>query len=256
MDELADFTVEDLEFAGSSKRVYWKGDGPAVVLLTEMPGITPKVADCGRRFVDAGYSVAMPDLFGTPGRPVSNGYLARSLVKACVSSEFVCLATAKSSPVTDWLRGLVGEAHRRAGRGVGVVGMCFTGGFALGLAIDPLVQVSVLSQPALPLAIGRARGSDLGLSPDDLKVISDRVADDDLCAIGLRFSEDSSVPAGRFRRLEAELGENFIGVEIDSSAGNDHGFAKNAHSVLAEEYGPKPTTDAFQLILDHFGRRL
>lgn len=258
MDDLSDFAAESLTFDGATKRVFWKGEGPAVVLLTEIPGITPGVADCARRFVDAGYSVAMPDLFGEAGKPPSNRYIFSSLAKACVSKEFVAFATGRTSPVTTWLRALAGEAHGRAGTGVGVgvVGMCFTGGFALALAIDPLVRVSVMSQPALPLAIGAKRKRDIGLSPEDLRVVSERAAADEICAIGLRFTRDGSVPAERFRRLEAELGDGFIGVEIDSSPGNEHGFGKSAHSVLAEEYGPEPTTDAFAKVLDHFASRL
>ncbi len=258
MDALDDFTSEMRTFDGASKRVFWNGDGPAVVLLTEMPGITPQVADAARRFVDAGFTVAMPDLFGEAGRPRSVGYLLASMAKGCVSKEFVALATGRTSPVTGWLRGLIGEAHRRAGvgRGVGVVGMCFTGGFALAVAVDPLVKVSVMSQPALPFALGAARKADIGLSPGDLRVVADRVAADEVCAIGLRFTADRSVPSERFRRLEDELGETFIAVEVDNSPGNPHGFSKQAHSVLTDEYRPGPTEDAFDLVVDHFTRRL
>ncbi len=258
MDPLDDFVSETLTFHGASKRVFWKGDGPAVVLLTEMPGITPQVADAGRRLVDAGFTVAMPDLFGEAGRPRSAGYLVNSMVRSCISKEFVVLATGRTSPVTGWLRDLINESYRRAGvgEGVGVVGMCFTGGFALAVAVDPLVRVSVMSQPALPLALGAARKADIGLSPADLHVVADRAAADEVCAIGLRFTADRGVPSERFRRLERELGEAFIGVEIDSSPGNPHGFSKQAHSVLTDEYRPGPTAAAFDLVVDHLSQRL
>lgn len=256
MDELTDFAAEQLAFGGEEKRVFWKGQGPAVVLMTEMPGITPEVADCARRFVDAGFTIAMPDLFGQAGRPRSTGYLVSSLAKACISREFVAFAVGRTSPVTTWLRQLVAEAHRRAGAGVGVVGMCFTGGFALALAVDPTVKVAVMSQPALPMAIGAKRKADVGLSPEDLQVAAGRVAADEVCAIGLRFTGDAGVPADRFRRLERELGERFIGVELDSSPGNPHGFPKAAHSVLTDEYGPEPTVAAFEMIVDHLNQRL
>ena len=149
-------------------------------------------------------------------------------MKACVSSEFVAFARGKTSPVTVWLSGLVDEARQRCGERVGVVGMCFTGGFALALAVDPAVKVATMSQPALPIGVGAKTGRDLSLSPEDLATVKERAADDDLCVLGLRFTNDISVPAARFERLRAEFGEAFIGAEIDSSSGNPHGFARKA----------------------------
>lgn len=256
-----DFDSDSFTADGSTRRVFWKGSGPAVVIMTEMPGITPEVADFARRVVDAGHTVALPDLFGEAGRPESNGYIATSLIKGCVSREFVAFATGKTSPITVWMRALVAEAHRRAGgdRGVGVVGMCFTGGFALAVAVDPLVRVGVLSQPSLPLPITRSRRGDLGLSPDDLTVVKERAAADELCAIGLRFTADPVVRSERFERLRRELGDAFIGVEIDSGPGNEHGFEKMAHSVLTAEYRDEPgfpTKQAHDLVLQHFAERL
>ena len=265
-DSLSDITCEPFTFGGETKAVYWQGSGPAIVVMTEMPGITPAVADFARRVVADGFMVALPDLFGTPGREVSQGYILRSLAKGCVSKEFVAFATGKTSPVIGWLRGLVAEAHVRSGvgegRGVGVVGMCFTGGFSLALAVDPLVAVGVLSQPSLPLPLGPGkarRAADLGLSPADLKVVAERVAADEVCAMGLRFTADSVVPAARFETLRAALGDAFIGVEIDSSPANEHGFEKRAHSVLTEEYRDEvgfPTKDAHDLVMSHFHQRL
>lgn len=265
-DPLSDFTCESHTYDGEAKDVYWQGSGPAVVVMTEMPGITPAVADFARRLVAEGFMVALPDLFGTPGREVSNGYILGSLVKGCVSKEFVAFATGRTSPVIGWMRGLVAEAHARSGvgpdRGVGVVGMCFTGGFSLALAVDPLVAVGVLSQPSLPLPLGPGkakRGADLGLSADDLRIVTERAGADELCAIGLRFTADPMVPAARFERLRAELGDAFIGVEIDNTDGDPHDFGKRAHSVLTEEYRDEdgfPTKDAHDLVISHFHARL
>ncbi len=262
-DALDDFTKESHTFDGVTKDVYWQGSGPAVVVMTEMPGITPAVADFARRLVAEEFSVALPDLFGEPGRDVSNGYILRSMVKACVSSEFVAFATGRTSPVIAWLRGLVAEAHARSGvgpdRGVGVVGMCFTGGFSLALAVDPLVSVGVLSQPSLPLPLGKRRRADLGMSADDLSVVAERAAAGDVCAIGLRFTDDPVVHADRFQALEELLGAAFVGVVIDSSKGNPHGFEKQAHSVLTEEYREEPgfpTHDAHRLVVEHFKQHI
>lgn len=262
-DPLDDFVCETHTFDGTSKSVYWQGAGPAVVVMTEMPGITPAVADFARRLVAEGFLVALPDLFGDPGREPTNGYVFASLAKGCVSREFVAFATGKTSPVIGWMRGLVGEAHARSGvgpdRGVGVVGMCFTGGFSLALAVDPLVRVGVLSQPSLPMPITRKRHGDLGTSPEDLQVVAERAAAGELCAIGLRFTGDPLVRSARFRALEELLGDAFVGVEIDSSPDNPHGFEKLAHSVLTEEYRDEdgfPTKDAHDLVVRHFKERL
>ncbi|MEZ5229424.1 MAG: dienelactone hydrolase family protein [Acidimicrobiales bacterium] len=254
-DPLDDFDCSPFTAAGSTRAVYRQGSGPAVVILTEMPGITPDVADFARRVVSEGFSVTMPDLFGTPGRPFSNGYVLSSIVKGCVSREFVAFAREKTSPITEWLRPLVADAHERVGgaavsNGVGVVGMCFTGGFALALTVDPLVRVPVMSQPSMPFGLTKRGKSDLGLDPADLAVVKDRVESEDLCVVGLRFTGDPLVPAERFERLRAEFGERFVAVELESAN-------KQQHSVLAIEYDPapgSPTRNAYELVIDHFRR--
>ncbi len=260
-DTFEDFSKEPFTADGETKQVYWKGSGPAVVVMTEIPGITPLVADFARRVEAAGHTVALPDLFGDPGRAATKPYELTSLVKRCVSQEFVALATEQASPVTVWLRALVDEAHGRAGgeRGVGVVGMCLTGGFALALAINPKVRVSVMSQPSLPLSIGKKRARDLGMSREDLAVVAERAASGDLCPIALRFTGDPLVRQARFDHLREVLGDAFIGVEIDSSKGNEHGFARDAHSVLTSEWRDEkgfPTSDANDMILEHFAEHL
>ena len=260
-DPLDDYQRESMSFDGRLKDVLVQGSGPAVVVMTEIPGITPEVADFGRRVVAAGFTVFLPDLFGTPGKPFSNAYAMQSMSRACVSREFVAFARSKSSPVTTWIRGLIGEAHERCGgQGVGLVGMCFTGGFSLALAVDPLVKVPVMSQPSLPLPLTKRHKRDLGLSSSELQVVQDRVRDEDLCVIGLRFTRDPVVPAERFERLRAELGDGFLGVEIDNDdQPNEWDHGKQAHSVLTMEYRDDPaapTKAAHDLVIQHFLERL
>ena len=264
-DPLDDFTMEvhtgpEGSTPGDrSKPVYWIGEGPGIVVMPEMPGLTPDVADFARRAAAEGFTCAVPSLFGEPGRPGSNGYVARSMVRGCISREFTAFATGSTSPVTGWLRSLAQEVHRRCGGpGVGVVGMCFTGGFALGLLVDEAVLVGVMSQPSLPLPLGGGRKRDLGVDDGDLAAVKARVAADDACLIGLRFTGDPIVPGERFARLREEFGDGFIGVEIDSSPGNAQGYPRDAHSVLTMESRPPPdpTADAYALVIDHFRRRL
>ncbi|MEM9712467.1 MAG: dienelactone hydrolase family protein [Actinomycetota bacterium] len=257
-DALRDFRVEPFTHDGTTREVLWQGSGPGLVIMTEMPQITPDVAAFARRMVAAGFTVALPDLFGRRGEPASTLAYLRAIVPACVSREWAAFARGRTAPVVDWLRGLARHTHDRCGGpGVGVLGMCWTGGFALGVAVDPSVRVPVLSQPSLPL--GRRGRDDLHLSPSDLTAVAERLRREELCAIGLRFTGDPLSPGERFASLRRELGDSFIGVEIDSSDGNEHGFGPKAHSVLTAEYRADPghpSREAEQLVVEHFDRHL
>ena len=256
---LTGYTAEQVTLIGETKTVYRTGSGPAVIVIHEIPGITPLVAEFGRKVAERGMTAVLPDLFGTPGRPPSGSYIASSMARACVNREFTILATKKSSPVTKWLRALAAEEHDRCGGpGVGAVGMCLTGGFALAMMVDPVVVAPVLSQPSLPFAIGAKTSRDVGLSDQDLSMVKQRV-DAGACVIGLRFTGDRAVPAARFARLRDELGDGFVGVEIDSSVGNPWGYRKAAHSVLTEDYSDaegSPTRAALEQVLEFFSDRL
>ncbi|MDP7257858.1 MAG: dienelactone hydrolase family protein [Acidimicrobiales bacterium] len=259
VEALDGFEIGQFSHGGTTRTVLRAGHGPAVIVMAEMPGITPRVADFGRRVVNIGCTAVMPSLFGTPGREPTAGYTIKSLVGGCVSREFTSLMRRRTSPVTAWLRALAAFEHGRCGGpGVGAVGMCFTGGFALGMMLDERVLAPVLSQPSLPLPFGKGRKRSLGISDRDLVVVRDRVVAG-ACVLGLRFSNDSMVPAERFERLAEELGEGFIGVEIDSSPGNPHGIGPRAHSVITEELIDEPghpTRDALDRVLEHLSSRL
>ncbi len=172
---LADFTETDFTHDGKTRTVYRKGTGPAVIVIHEMPGITPEVAEFGRRVAEAGFTAVLPVLFGEPGKPLGVGYTLRSIAPACVSKEFAALATGKTSPITVWIRALGAQMHEECGGpGIGAVGMCFTGGFALAMAVDDRMLAPVLSQPSLPLTLSRKHKADLGISPADLDRVKER----------------------------------------------------------------------------------
>ncbi|HEX5615703.1 MAG TPA: dienelactone hydrolase family protein [Acidimicrobiia bacterium] len=257
---LAGFTPTQFTHDGTTRTVYRGGVGPGVVVIHEVPGVTPNVAAFGRRVVDAGFTVAMPSLFGEPGRAPSAGYLARSLVGGCVAREFTTWATRTTSPVIEWLRALARDLHASAGGpGVGAVGMCFTGGFALAMAVDDTLLAPVLSQPSMPLPVGTERKRDLQLSDADLARVQARATNDGLCVLGLRFTRDPAVPPERFAHLREALGDQFLAVEIDSSPGNPHGIPRSAHSVLTEHLVDEPghpTHDALERVLGFFAERL
>lgn len=221
---------------GYTHDVFRKGSGPGVVLIPEIPGIHPGVLALGNHLVDNGFTVAMPSLFGEPGKPVAAGYLLATIAKACVAREFAAFATNKQRPVSLFLRALARDLNASTpGKGVGVIGQCFTGGFALAAAVDDSVLAPVLSQPSVPVALGATRRRDPGLSESELAAVADRCASDGLCAMGLRFSEDKMAPGERFATLKARLGDAFEVIDIDSGPGNEHGFGRMAHSVLTDE---------------------
>ena len=230
------------EAAGLEREVWTKGSGPAVIVVHEVPGITPKVLAFAEEVVASGFTVAMPSLVGTPGREMSNKYAVRSLLNVCVAREFVSLATNRTSPVIAWLRALARDVHGRAGgKGVGAVGMCFSGGFALGMMVDEIMVAPVLSQPSLPFPVGRKRAADLNLSPDDAAVISERAAGG--CEVlGLRFTKDKLV-GDRFSSLRNLLGDAFIAVEIPSEKPSDH-------SVLTEQRHDESVQRVLQFFRD------
>jgi dienelactone hydrolase len=248
-DRLESFQKTTFTHGGKTRDVYKKGTGPAVIVISEMPGITPGVLEFADRVVDIGCTAVLPHLFGVPGKRMTVPYVLQSMGPACVSKEFATFATGKTSPIIEWLRPLAAQAHSECGGpGVGVVGMCFTGGFALGMMVDDNVLAPVLSQPSMPFPISKSRRRDLGISDADLARVKERCANEDICVLGLRFTGDRSSPPERFQRLKQELGDKFIAVELDSSPGNPHGHPRTAHSVLTLHLDDKPGTPTRQAL--------
>jgi dienelactone hydrolase len=201
-DIVPGFDVTTFTHHKRSHKVFRAGSGPAVVVLHELPGIHPGVVEFGRRLVGAGYTVYLPSLFGRPGGPLTVAATMRSVARVCVAREFSILAD-RTSPVARWLRALAAKAHAECGGpGVGAVGMCFTGGFALALAVEPSVLAPVVSQPGLPAPLTAGKRAALGLDPGDLARIKERVRHG-LCVLGLRFSDDKGCPPSGSRRCGA-----------------------------------------------------
>jgi dienelactone hydrolase len=257
---LADYAEDTFTWEASTRRVFRRGSGPAVLVIHEIPGITPAVLAFADRVADLGCTAVLPSLIGKPGAGARDPrYLTGALVRLCISREFNCFALRRASPVTEWLRALGRREHERCGGpGIGVVGMCFSGGFALAMMVDDDVLAPVLSQPALPVGLTGAHRRDLGISDETLASVKERAAAG-ICVLGMRFTKDILVPAERFARLRKELGDAFVGVEIDSSRGNSHGIPLWAHSVLTEDLNDAPdhpTRAALEQVLELFRSRL
>jgi hypothetical protein len=176
-DKLEDFACCEITLDGVTKKVYVTGSGPAVIVMTEMPGISPQVARFSRWVRDAGFTVYMPSLFGRDGAVPDAVEGAAVFQRACVSAEFRAFAGNGSSPVTQWLRALARFAHQECGGpGVGAIGMCWTGNFALSMMLEPSMLAPVLCQPSLPL-------NDPGgieISPADVDAVRHRLEREEL----------------------------------------------------------------------------
>jgi dienelactone hydrolase len=266
-DPLEDFDPREITLDGATKRVHVAGAGPAVIVMTEMPGISPQVARFSRWVRDAGFTVYMPSLFGRDGAVPSVEEGTAVFQRACVSAEFRAFsaprAAGASSPVTRWLRSLARLAHGECGGpGVGAVGMCFTGNFALTMMLEPSMLAPILCQPTLPL--DKPAGLEIGA--EELAAVRQRLQRDDLSVMAYRFEGDRFCKAERFAAYSAALGNRFIARVLPDSAANRKHLAPffehvvaSPHSVvtahLIDEAG-QPTIAARDEIVSFFVQRL
>ena len=262
-DPLDDFTRREITLDGATKAVYVAGTGPAVIVMTEMPGISPHVARFARWVRDAGFTVYMPSMFGRDGAVPDAEEGKAVFQRACVSAEFRAFAGNASSPVTQWLRALARLAHAECGGpGVGAIGMCFTGNFALTMMLEPAVLAPVLSQPSLPLD----NPGGIEISTEEIAQVRQRLERDDLTVMAYRFEGDRFCRAQRFAAYADALGDRFVARVLPDSAANTRDLSSffsqvvaSPHSVvtahLIDEAG-QPTIAARDEILSFFARRL
>ncbi|HYE50585.1 MAG TPA: dienelactone hydrolase family protein [Azospirillaceae bacterium] len=261
-DPLEDFARREITLDGVAKAVYVAGAGPAVIVMAELPGISPHVARFARWVRDAGFTVYMPSLFGRDGAVADAEEGVQVFRRACMSAEFRAFAGNGSSPVTQWLRALARLAHGECGGpGVGAVGMCFTGNFALSMMLEPSTLAPVLCQPSLPFDAPGALES----APEELRLVRDRLERDGLTVLAYRFQGDKFCTAQRFAAYREALGERFVGRELPDAAANREvppffeQHVTTPHSVvtvhLIDGEG-QPTVAARDEILDFFRTRL
>ena len=225
----AEYTPFDFTDGRFTRKVWRKGNGPAVIIMHEMPNLHPLVLRFADRVAAAGMTVFCPSLFGEDGRIPGKRYtMAQAVWTLCVRREFNGWANGKSSAIVDWLRALARHAHAQCGgRGVGAVGMCFTGGFALAMMTEPAVVAPVLSQPSLPLN----RKDAIDATEAELACAGARFVAEDLSMLGLRFKSDTLVPDARFAMLKDRFGDRFKAIELDDADANPK-TAMAPHSVL------------------------
>jgi len=229
-----------------SHDVYSRGEGPPVVIVQELPGIGPETLRLADEFTARGFSVALPHLFGPLGKVSMVGNLARVL---CMRREFSLFEANRSSPVVDWLKALCRELRtRRQAQGVGVIGMCLTGNFALSLMADDSVLAAVASQPSMPLM----KASDLHMSPDEIAHIRRRI-DATAPAHAYRFAGDPLCNAAKFRAIDAAFNDDGTVRVVN------HVLPGKGHSVLTLDFVDEqghPTRQALDDILAYFSAQL
>lgn len=227
MNSLKEYSDIPFTHDGTTRRVFQRGGGHCVMLLHELPGLTPETVEFADWLVLRGYRVALPLLFGEPGQSAKTGLLkAPSL---CIRHEFNCFRAGVASPITDWLRALANRlAVDCGGRGVAVIGMCFTGGFVLAIMLEETIAAAVAAEPSLPFF----RDSALDISDADLARAAKRANEAPLLA--LRFTEDWRCPAERFERLKTEFErqaeerrKTFVSITVPG----------RGHSTLTFDYG-------------------
>jgi dienelactone hydrolase len=259
---LTNYTEFDFTHGKWIRHVYRRGTGPAVIIIHEIPGLHPLVVRFADRVAAAGHTVFLPTLFGQPGRPVSTGYILSSMLKAiCVQREFTVWAAGKSSPIVDWLRALARQVHKECGGpGVGAVGMCFTGGYALAMMTDPSVIAPVLSQPSMPAPINARNRASIDASPEEIAIVKKRLEDEDLSILALRFNGDPAVPPERFDYLRSCFGSRCETIELNPADAAPSPDGRAPHSVLTlhlrDDDPTGPTKRTEERVIRFFRTRL
>ena len=248
----------DFEADGVAHPVLFEGNGPAIILMHEMPGFVPEFWRLAHWLVEAGFTVYAPALYDHSGAPIEEltprYSLAGSFARACVSREIHLFSKHGGSPISDWLRALARHVHKaQGGPGVGVVGLCLTGNFAWSVAVDPAVRAAVASEPAMPFN----NDASLHLEAEEVAGLRQRTAEE-LQVLALRFDGDPTCKAARFDALEDLLGDKLetrvLPDEAKHPQGNPFPHAVLTKDLIAED--GQPTYEAAREVLGFFTDRL
>ncbi len=166
--------------------------------MHEFPGISTNLVELANTLAQH-FRIVIPSILGRDGDPK----ISDSLQQICVRREVHLLARRGVSADVVWLRDFA-DVHVARGRneGYSVIGMCFTGNFALALAVDPRDAAAVMAQPSIPVWPGT-----LGLSRLDRKALQSRT---DLRVQGYRFRRDRLSPAAKLTAATRLLGSGRI----------------------------------------------
>ncbi|NND69509.1 MAG: dienelactone hydrolase [Halioglobus sp.] len=226
--------------------IYYRGNGPPVVLIQELPGIGKETLRLADKLVEAGFSVVLPHLFG----PLEKTSMAGNLVRVmCMRKEFALFAANRSSPIVDWLRALCKDVRdSRNAKGVGVIGMCLTGNFAISLIGDDSVLAAVSSQPAMPFH----RQDALHMSEDEVQQARHGLEQSGPM-LGFRFEGDKLSTKAKFACIQAAFNDDGVErVRLCTLPGD-------GHSVFTLDFVDEqghPTHEALEQVIEYFNERL
>lgn len=225
--------------------VYTKGDGPAtIVIIQELPGIGPETISLANTFVESGFRVVLPHLFGPLGRISLGGNTVRVM---CMRKEFRLFEKHQTSPVVDWLRALCADLVANHGaRGVGVIGMCLTGNFAISMMADEHVLAGVASQPSMPIMDQNS----LHMSSEDVTQVRARL-DEHGPMMALRFAEDKLCTHAKFKAIDTTFNDARERIKLVELPGP-------GHSVLTLDLikGGQPAQAALAEVITYFKTKL
>ena len=240
------FSAQLADGHSTTHDVYERGSGAPVVLIQELPGIGVETLQLADELVNAGFCVVMPHLFGPIGKTSVGANLVRVF---CMRREFHLFQANRASPIVDWLKALCREVKSaHSSKGVGVIGMCLTGNFAISLMADDSVLAAVASQPAMPLG----KMSALHMSEPDLAAVKQGI-DASAPMKAFRFQDDPMCSATKFASIDTKLNtDECTRVEL-------HTLPGKGHSVLTLDFVDEaghPTRNALDDILGYFHRQL
>ncbi|MCB1690352.1 MAG: dienelactone hydrolase family protein [Halioglobus sp.] len=229
-----------------SHDIYHRGSGAPVVIIQELPGIGPETLRLADEFVARAFEVVIPHLFGPLEKISMVGNLARVF---CMRREFSLFESNRTSPIVDWLKALCRDVKAQGEhKGVGVIGMCLTGNFAISLMGDDSVLAAVSSQPSMPLM----KSSELHMSADDIAVIRERI-ETTAPIHAYRFAGDPLCNAAKYAAIDQAFNDD--GTQRILT----HTLPGKGHSVLTIDFVDEqghPTRDALNAILDYFSAQL
>jgi dienelactone hydrolase len=203
------FDERSFSHIGIEREVYSLGKGPDVVILHEIFGLDSQALELGVALSEE-FRVHLPLMFGKPG---AKGV---GVLGACIRREIFLLATWRTSPIVEWLKALCRDVRDRSkSQGVGVIGMCVSGGFALTLVADDSVLAPVVAQASLPFL----HRYSLGMSPEDAAAVAERTRNlGGKCVLALRYKRDWIAPGSKIETIRRLIGEGALHyVEIDGS---------------------------------------
>lgn len=230
VDDLHGFSLLEPALGSGAPEVYVSNDGSEpVVLVHELPQLTPAVVALARFLEGSGFRVYLPSLLGSPGRDARGLEAASLMLQACVRSELRAAFGTGTRGVVGHLRRLVDRVSGPHGR-VGVVGLCFSGGFALAAATHARVAAAVACEPSLPLADGSA----IDLSAEDGQQLRARLEAGDLAARIYRFQGDRISPCRRLCRYAETLGPQVTSRCLPDCAADPRQPHPPHHSVMTK----------------------